>query len=426
MIQDNSTQASLRGSQSGFTLMELLVYIGVSAIVVVIAGQVWLQFTVSSKKTSDKMNSYQYLEQALFYLDEDMSRIGSKANTSGDGMDLMTSVFMDSTSDSSSIEFVDNVRDSIDSLQFLAAVFSDDSAIYLGYDLVSYTVNANKQLVRSAVRVDTSGTPGTATNTVVMDSVSVFDVNFGVYMSEGDSNSTLGFVDSMTSNQLRFVEVSNHSGNGFDSLTSDADPGWTDIWGFNYGDDALGDSSVVNVADSSSGTTRVFDENGEGIVRGKTYRVVFNTKVDQDFYSNFDIAEDSMYVLIRPFGTNWDNTKGVPKYYFYPGIPDTEVEREFTFTADTSIANPGFYILFDLENDLSANVFSLGSVLIEEVNTGQYDFKTTFTGVDSVNQKQNVRSMTLRLKVEHDSSIEGHDNTFTLRKFIQLPNNGVR
>lgn len=412
--------SKMKSSQQGFTLVELLVYIGVSAIVVMIAGQVWFQFTKSSKKTSNRMVNYQDIEQVLYYLTEDISRMGSKANTENSAVTMTNEVFMSAT-DSSSFGFV-NGSDTLDQLMFKAAVFSDDSSIYLGYDSVSYSVN-NKQLIRQAVRVDSGGTVGASESTVMIDSVVAFDIQFGVYSSEGSANSSLGSITAMTDNQLASVNLS-----GGTSASFATSGNYAQITNLDYGSAIEGDSTAIaitNVGDASS--RRVWDDNANvGIQAGRTYRVSFSTLVDQEFIDNFDIVADSMYLVIRRAFGSWDNLAGVPKYYFYPGQPNVVAEREFTFTSSVDLDEPSVYIMFDLENDLGAGVFSLGPIEIEEMDTGTYRFVSEFTSPDSVQNKLSVRSMKLRLRMNHNSSMDGMSESYNLRKFIQLPNNGVK
>lgn len=82
--------------------------------------------------------------------------------------------------------------------------------------------------------------------------------------------------------------------------------------------------------------------------------------------------------------------------------------------------------MFDLENDLGAGVFSLGPIEIEEMNTGNYSFVSEFASADSVQNKLSVRSLKLRLRMNHNSTMDGMSESYNLRKFIQLPNNGVK
>lgn len=406
--------------QEGFTLIELLVYIGVSAIVVVIAGQVWFQFTKSSKKTSDRMVAYQDIEQVLYYLDEDISRMGSKANTQNSAMTMTGEVFINPT-DSSSFDFV-NGSDTLDELLFKAAVFSDDSSIYLGYDSILYSV-VDKQLIRTAIRVDSSGTPGSADSTVMIDSVAAFDLQFGVYATENMADNSLGTVSPMSENDLASINLS-----GGTNASISTSGSYATITNIDYGNATAGDSTAIGITNNGDASSRKVwnDNSSQGIQMGRTYKLTFTTIADQEFIDNFDIVADSMFIVIRRAFGSWDNVAGVPKYYFYPGQANTVTEREFTFTSSVDLDEPSVYLMFDLENDLGAGILSLGEVTLEEINTGSYSFINEFTGTDSLMNKLNVRSMKLRLRINHDSNLEGLDETYNLRKFIQLPNNGVK
>lgn len=417
-------------AQEGFTLLELLVYIAISSIVVVIAGQVWIEFTKSSKRTSDRMDAYQDMEQALFYLDEDISRAGSKSNSRGQGMQMVTDVLMDASSqDSSSISFV-NGTDSTDELYFKAAVFSADSSLYEGYDSVYYTVNEDKELIRTSVFVDLDGTPGSALTQVIMDSIVVFDLEFGVYSSEGGAMASLGVIDSMHEDRLEWLDfwTSAAGPDNTPNLTSRVQDGigFVDVTNLDYGDNTLADTNMFAVQNSANTNRKQFNDNGNGIEAGKTYKVSFSTIADEDFVDNFDMTKDSLSLVIRKLSTDYAPMDGVPEQFFYPGVAGKKYDREFQFTSSVTEANPSVYFRFNLKSDLSAGTISLGPLTMEEVNSGTYSFLSDFNDADSVMYKQNTRSMTLRLKVDHGSSVGLQEQVYTLRKFIQLPNNGVR
>lgn len=402
-------------SQKGFTLVELLVYMLMSAIVVTIAAQVWMSFTTSAKKTSDRMGANLEIEQVLYYLAEDISRVGIKSNTTASGMLTHSDIFM-SVSDSSSFHHVQN--GTADSLTFKAAVYSDESSIYLGYDSVSYFIDA-KKLKQSLVFVDSSGSLGAAVVTTMVDSVTGFDLEFGVYSSDGEANQVLGSIDSVSLDDIRKV--------GFKSGTFVVANSTVDSMVDITSIDAI-DSLMISIAERGTANNKEFDDNGSGLEIGKTYRLNFKTMVNQEFVDNFDMTQDTMAVLLRGFGSDWANTAGVPIYYFYPGEPNMVIEREFSFTPSEAAAAPAFYLNIRNQSDLSTGVFRLGETSIIEESGFVYNWVDEFTGgaAEASRDRQNTRAISMTLTVKHDFAVDEYDRTYKLKKFIKLPNNGVR
>ena len=406
----------IKNSENGFTLIELLVYMLMSAIVVTIAAQVWMSFTKSAKKTSDRMGVNLEIEQVLYYLAEDISRVGTKSNTTETGMETNSDMYM-STTDSSSFSHIQN--GTTDTLIFKTAIYDDDDSEYLGFEVVTYNID-EKKLQRSVVFTDVVGAVGAGVVTTMVDSVTGFDFSFGVYSSEGENDELLGEVTSMVNTDIADFTHAFFGGTAL-TITSSATTDFVDITNFTIGDSCM-------IAVNESGSRKTFNDNAEGFKAGKTYKLTFNTIVDQTFADSFDLSNDTMFVLLRKASTNWNNTGGVPIYYFYPGLPTSPIEREFVFTPSEDVDEPSFYVGLKPDSDISAGVLSLGPMMIEEVSDMQYNWTSEFTGTaaEASLARQNTRAISLELTVEHDNAADEYDRTYTLKKFIQLPNNGVR
>lgn len=81
----NERQQRVAGSKAGFTLMELVVYMGIAGIIVVIAGEAFSNSTKFRVRTDNMIRATQEAENVAMLFKEDISEMGAKSSReSGD------------------------------------------------------------------------------------------------------------------------------------------------------------------------------------------------------------------------------------------------------------------------------------------------------------------------------------------------------
>ena len=70
----------MKNAKSGFTLMELIVYMGIVGIVVVIAGQAFSNSTKFRIRTDNMIKASQEAENVATIFKEDVSQMGAKSS----------------------------------------------------------------------------------------------------------------------------------------------------------------------------------------------------------------------------------------------------------------------------------------------------------------------------------------------------------
>ncbi|MBP5188975.1 MAG: prepilin-type N-terminal cleavage/methylation domain-containing protein, partial [Fibrobacterales bacterium] len=202
--------------QKGFTLVELAVYMVVASIAVTLAAHMWSTASVANADTRKRAEINADMQEVLFFLDDDIGRVGAKSflrdtalqyDTSDDEegdtatwrtINVRRDVYWDTAhvdalslefKDSSSFDIVDD--DSTDVLKFKSLVY-DTTGKAVGLDSVVYSLDTvSRRLVRriwhwtfendSAHKARVQKTRDSAI--VVAVTVYKFDVTAGIYMA---------------------------------------------------------------------------------------------------------------------------------------------------------------------------------------------------------------------------------------------------
>ena len=154
-------------SKSGFTLMELMVYIAILGIIVIVAGQAYSNSTKMRIRTQSMLKASEVAENVVALLKEDVAQMGAKSavdvassDDDGDAFVLKSEVFIKPTDptaanvDSSSYELSKaQYGTGLDELSLRRVRYSD-AGEYLSIDEISWYAKADKKLYRSCKTLD--------------------------------------------------------------------------------------------------------------------------------------------------------------------------------------------------------------------------------------------------------------------------------
>ena len=100
MMMDKCTTSCVR--KAGFTLVELLVYIGIVGIVVIVAGQAFSNSTKMRVRTQSMLKASEVAENVATLIKEDVAQMGAKSaidptasTASADAFTLKEKVYID-------------------------------------------------------------------------------------------------------------------------------------------------------------------------------------------------------------------------------------------------------------------------------------------------------------------------------------------
>ena len=148
----------MKYSKSGFTLMELLIYMGIVGVVVIIAGQAFSNSTKFRIRTDNMVKSSHEAEKLASLIKSDVLRTGAKyskeATVSGndDSFDGHASnVYMDPSNDLSSFSIVP-ISTNYDELKFRSIRY-DEQGRYQATEEVLWTVDASKKTLKRTCKL---------------------------------------------------------------------------------------------------------------------------------------------------------------------------------------------------------------------------------------------------------------------------------
>lgn len=155
-ISMKQTSQSSSPNKMGFTLMELLVYMGIATIVVLIAGQAFSDSAKMRVRTQSMMEANELAESVGALIRDDVAQMGAKSSISSNNESAFNSnVYIDvGGGDFSSYEIVPNKNGSgLDELKFLKMTYGNDGAYRSVEEILWYAQNDHK-LYRSCKTID--------------------------------------------------------------------------------------------------------------------------------------------------------------------------------------------------------------------------------------------------------------------------------
>ena len=474
-------------SQKGFTLVELAVYMVVASIAITLAAHMFTAAAVSNADTRKRAEMGRDIQEMLFFVEDDISRIGAKTFTrtttgSFDGIDddghlaesgdtvhlrsiaMRNDVRWDSTAydsdgelvhrgDSSSFYIVDG--DTLDQLRFKCLTY-DTTGKATGLDSISYSVDGSGNLWRRRAhwtfesdsahlsRVVDNSIKDTAV--LVAEHVSKFDVRAGVYMADtvGDTlmwvktaawESSTG-EDESDKSEIQYAYDAYHRSMQFFF----ADPTWR-----HHGESYVMRDSLNNEHLSSSKT----------LERGKTYRLDFDmrTNTRMSLYMNRvgpkiaqsdEYRPDTIAMLLLRASTN-QLVAGIDTIYLFPAdsagnAHHYSFELKPSETLGGGSAKIRLYVALHSDfwwgtagrdsseltvqiNHGQAPTFTIGDVVLREIHSNGIDLKSDPTR----GERERARMLDVSMSVRRADLRQKHGEAYleqNFRKLVQIPDNG--
>ena len=456
--------------QRGFTLVELAIYMVVASIAVTLAAHMWSMASVSNADTRKRAEINADMQDILFFLDDDIGRIGAKSYFSDssihyDGWDndesdsaswrsnrVLRDVYWDTThvgasyefTDSSSFDIVDD--DSTDVLKFKSLVYDTAGKAY-ALDSVVYSVEPSHKLVRRhwrwAFERDSveygrktgNGSPHIGFETVA-DNVYKFDVTAGIYMADTTGDTLLN---------ARNPEWELSTGDEPAQLVIPSISGSYSQFQFSEATRHHGEYYVFQ--DSASGSHSL--NTSKQLLRGYKYRLDFDMSVNtrMTMYMNrvapriaqsADEYQPDTLALLLAKGTSGTLVGGVDTLYLFPADSNGNV-RHYSFDFSPTETVGGGSVKLRLYWALHSNLWESDSSVV--VNIGQMPTMsidriviraiadTTYRqrSNPTVGEKERSRSLDLTVGVRRPDLWQKGGASYVVkdyRKIIRIPDNG--
>ena len=452
--------------QKGFTLVELAVYMVVASIAVTLAAHMWSTASVSNADTRKRAEINADMQEILFFLDDDIGRIGAKSflrdtalqyDTADDDegdtatwrtINVRRDVYWDSTTalhngDSSSFAIVD--ADSVDELRFKCLVY-DTTGKAIGIDSVVYSVDpTSHNLLRhrwhwkfendSAARA--RATPVHDTIVAVAENVYKFNVTAGVYLADTTGDTLLNARDPQweistgenPSTQLVFPSVSGRYAQ------------------FQFSE-ATRHSGAFYVFQDSASTAYSLNTSKQ-LVRGHKYRLDFDMSVNtrMTMYMNRvapgiaqseDVYQPDTLALLLAKGAGGALVGGVDTIYLYPADSNGNVRSySFEFSPTETVAGNSAKLrlywalhsnMWDSDSTVVVNIgqmptLSIDNLVIREISGSAYSQAANPT----VGEKERTRSLDVTVGVRRRDMWQKHGVEYVVQdyhKIIRIPDNG--
>lgn len=378
----------LHNPRAGFTLVELLVYIGLVALVALLAGNVLVDTIRMKQTTENKMTAFANANEAIGYLEADLMRLGAKAWMVNSTMSQANrDVYWDTTTgDFSSFGITDNVLPGLDRLTFRAGFYDPVVDTVQNTRIVSWWVDADSNLWRQEQVLGAAASPAV----LMISGVSGFNVEPGVLLEDSSAGSSR--MQFTIADSLQMVA------NGVIQLTSTVNG--LQLTNF-----------PTNASDSIRFTTRnfVFEP-------GVTYGVRIKMNPNTGLSTDFNMHTDTIKVGFRSIsGTAM--LPGVNDYLMFPGQITGSRERVFRFTQGASTPVAAMLVMnFHFGPLISNDTLTIDSIKIWRDRLAQYQWLTPAL---TINQKNRTKGIRIDLRVMRRGE-ESH-----MRRIISTPNNGV-
>jgi prepilin-type N-terminal cleavage/methylation domain-containing protein len=385
-------------SQKGFTLVELLVYISLLSVIVLIAGQGYVDSIRFKKTTEGKIAAFAGTAEVSSYFEDDLAVLGAKAYQAGAVASIVSVVYIDAGGGDSS-SFVLTNNGNLDRLTFRRGVYSNSggTAGTIVTNLqVTWWVDGNQKLWRQQ---DTIG--GNAGAPILMATgVTQFNIEAGVQST--DASTTLKSWSSSDSLNLK-----THGSGPALTLTKIAGTGYR-ISGFT----AETESDIMLCVPPSTSTPQ-----GINLSPGVTYGVSFNMTPDAVMAAQFTNQKDLISAGFRTIAGGTESAlAGVEDYGFFAGKVVATNMRYLEFSHGISGTTTAYYLMrFRMQASAIGGSIVIDSLRIWESHLAQNSWQSAPT----LAQKKKVKALRLNLNISNDS-----ENSH-LTRIIAIPNNGV-
>ena len=459
--KERSARDTRRG---GFTLIELMVYIGIVGIIVIVAGQAFSNSTKMRVRTQSMLKASEVAENVALILKDDVAQMGAKsaketgAVAGGDFGDAFSDVYADvymdpdnateTSKDSSSFTITD--LNGFDSLAIRRLRY-DASGHYAGVEQVSWFVKNGtlwrncKVLQKKADLPEgdpcSDGAASVPTDMEVATGVTEFSVvpskpgavgdEIQVFPNTGETEFRLV---PRTDEKFMSVSVVNGSGQIAHGGTSQTLTGF--FSNYNSSAEAIVSEdnrkaneliAIRNLTTTETSWKSLCQNYGKLTLNaGEEYEISFEVPypgTTKDNSMMFVPGVDHMSVGIRSYETGdvpkVDGVSQVDDFLFFPPLDaGGGGKRSMRFSVPSTVENVCVAFTFACYSPLvSQGMVTISNLKVVKVPGATYDF-SGFDAESHKNDKQNIKAFQLNLKVERN----GESGNVTL--VIPTPSNG--
>jgi Tfp pilus assembly protein PilE len=433
--------------KSGFTLVELMVYIGIVGVVVIVAGQAFSNSTKMRLRTENMIKANATVEEAGMLMQEDVAQMGAKSalvtNSSVNSDDAFVSsmVYMDVDGGDSS-SFTISSNDGNDDLVMRRMRYGVDGS-YESIEEVEWFVNGGKlyrkcKTLQSVLTTVPDDCPLTDPPSVEMvDRVSSFKVipaKPSVLESDYSdmSNNSPRLLPSADRHANAFRLVARYGENSFENVVREPQQGGSSVTlsGFSTNYDltsqAVANTTKANQLYLASGALDYNETSSSwksmcakvDLEAGEEYELSFRIPfVSEDKSRSFCPGVDHMTVGFRN-AENGAPVEDLPDYAFYPPIAkNADSRRSVRFSVKTAKKDLCLAFTFSMYSPTAPyGSITIADLVLSKVDLSHFNFDEGY--VPQLEDKKKVKAMRLDLKLNRG----GENGVLSL--VVPVPSNG--
>ena len=429
--------------KSGFTLMELMVYIAIVGIVVIVAGRAFSNSTKMRVRTESMIKANATVEEAGMLMHEDIAQMGAKsAKEDGVSYDIhekdqffvSDSVYMDiHGNDFSSFSRVQ--KDKNDEFTMREMRF-DENGHFVSVEEVVWFVNDQK-LYRRCRLLDakTNGSsecPKDGNTVEIIDNVTEFKVVPAKPAVLAGTSSKIFPSTDASSREFRLIP---RNQGDFVLLTRDPEKGGPQVvlsnFASNYDKDnqtaletkkanqlyaATGtDDSPINETSWSTNCSRITLE--ARTEYELSFEVVYNNSAKEKKSRSFCPGVDHMTVGFRN-PTDGSAVSDMSDFVFYPSYETADNKRSFRIKPESTKANVCIAFTFSMFSPtVSDGSITIANLSLSKVEDSEYDFEESYYPTN-VEDKQKIKAFKLSLTIKQNGE------SGVVSAIVPTPSNG--
>lgn len=450
----------IRRQKSGFTLMELMVYMAILGIIVIVAGRAFSDSTKFRIRTQNILKATQEAENVATLFKADVAQTGAKSSKANSPQASTDAFYVSSIptlyilpnpasgagseADSSSYTITHNKngQTGMDELVFKRMRYNADGT-YSGVEEITW-VAKDKVLTRSCKTIEGTGNeqcPDDNPATVeIADHVEKFVVKQAKPTTVSGAESVL---PSSNAAEKNFRLIPRYNEEDFMYLdVSPAEGGTTlSLTGFapNYDFSSDNPQPLLNQRNGNQVFLATNSTSGDWkslckkvtLVPNVEYEISFAMPYSEDGSRMFCPGRDHMSVGFRS-ATDGSKPDGLEDFFFFPPtLPGASTgERSMRFTVANTIENVCLAFTFASYSPIVASgKIKLKDVALKKIPSSSYVFEEN--DAIAVADKKNVKALKLELRIGHGGKkdADGADQpgeTGEVEMVIPIPSNGPR
>lgn len=434
--------------KSGFTLVELMVYIGIVGVVVIVAGQAFSNSTKMRVRTESMIKANATVEEAGMLMQEDVAQMGAKSALVTNNYDRSDEtfessiVYMDASGGDSSSYTISSQDGRNSNLVMRRMRYGEDGS-YESVEEVEWFVNDGKlyrkcKTLQSSLATVSDDCPIASSSVVEMtDNVASFNVIPALpsvlesdYDNIGENSPRL--LPSPDRNASTFRLVARQEANRFETLVRQPQMGGRSVTlsgfstNYNFETQAPQEAYIANQLYLAAGAVS-YVENANSwqtlctrvdLDAGEEYELSFRVPfVADDNSRSFCPGVDHMAVGFRNV-ENGSPVEDLPDFAFYPALSNkAESRRSVRFSVKTAKKDLCLAFTFAMYSPTApSGTITISDVSLNKVESSHFVFDASKT--IQVVDKKNVKAMKLILKLNRGNE------SGNLSLVIPVPSNG--